>query len=230
MKKDNQMLYEEDVEDDSESSNLGEEEENEDEEEIIDFDDDIEIPIEEEEKIKIEKLSNCVENTPESKKQEDSEKDNSYKKEEGFEMKTTDDNQETVTICDKKFIENPSSDLTKNLLSLDLNNDKCREEVINLLLLNDSNETPKKKKTQKSTFNSRKGTSSKQNNNSISMNNPELHLNYDFNSAISKVMKNMVRSGQDDDNSDLLKQLLLGDQYFNEDLKKVLLSLIRKLT
>ena len=224
MNKENQMLYEEDVDDDSEESNEndGEElEENDDENEIIDLDDEVEIPIDEEEKIKIEKLANNVENTLELKKENNLTEDINYK-EELMEIRLTEDNQES-----RRNRENSPSSITKNLLNMDLNDDKSKEEAINILLLSDNKENLKKKNIHKSTFipgHSRKQTSaSKVNINSISQNNPELNLNYDFNSAISKVMKNMVRNHPEDENSDLVKQLLLGDQYFNEELKKVIL-------
>jgi hypothetical protein len=224
MKNEKQMIYEEDIDSDSNSE---EDEENEEEDDIIDLNDEIEIPIEEEEKIKIKNLNDPISNTNHFVPENTKEKFQDTKKEESNEVKTTsEDLIDSARRTDKFLFDDPSNLVKKELLNLDLNDQKNKEEAINMLMNSDNQHTPLKMKTQRSVLNkstqSRKHTSvSKINVSHMTKENPELNLNYDFNSAVSKVMKKLIQTEDHDENSDLIKQLLLGDQYFNEDLKKV---------
>ena len=224
MKNEKQMIYEEDIDSDSNSE---EDEENEEEDDIIDLNDEIEIPIEEEEKIKIKNLNDPESNTQPFVPENTKEKIQDTKKEESNEVKTTsEDLMDSARRTDKFMFEDHSDLVKKELLNLDLNDQKNKEEAIYMLMNSDNQQTPLKMKTQRSTLNkstqSRKHTSvSKINVSHMTKENPELNLNYDFNSAVSKVMKKLIQTEDHDENSDLIKQLLLGDQYFNEDLKKV---------
>lgn len=222
MKNEKQMIYEEDI--DSDSNSEEEEENQEEDDDIIDLNDEIEIPIEEEEKIKIKNLNDPDNHTQHFVPDNTKDKFENTKKDEFNDVKTTsEDNIDSSRRNDKLMFEDHSNLVKKELLNLDLNDDKNKEEAIQMLMSNDNQQTPVKVKTHRSILNksshSRIHTSASKIN--MVKDNPELHLNYDFNSAVSKVMKNMVQMDDNDENSDLIKQLLLGDQYFNDDLKKV---------
>lgn len=216
--KNDKMLYEEEVDDDSDS-----EQENEGEDEIVDLnDEEVEISIDEDEKIKIKKLENNEESPFYEEPQQNTTKpqEEIANEDNKFTLTKNDLNLDSGRNSDRKRLDNNNSVLTKNLLTLDLNDEKNREEALGLLMQGEKMTPNKKKSTQTSIFtgHNRKPTAGSKINVShmLNNNNPEIGLNCDFNIALNKVMKNISSTAEGDENSEQIKQLLLGEQYFNQ--------------